>query len=249
MRPAVAAPVVVCRSAIRHGFSKNPSFQPSHQRWCLISPADQGPRSGPPAEPEGHAMLKTLMLAAALGLAGTAAMAQTATQPSTTTPTRSGADRPATTAPAATPAPAATTRPPSSSTSTRRPRPSCVSPRIGEARAKAIIAGRPYRGKDELVRKNILTQGVYDGIQARSSPASAKFSALCSPSPPRRGGFLLGRRFPRPHPHPPLWRGEGDFGVPPIGAAGPGATVTDPAQRGSPPPLGRGEGKGGAFLP
>ena len=38
---------------------------------------------------------------------------------------------------------------------------------IGEARARAIIAGRPYRGKDELVRKNIIPQGVYDGIQAR----------------------------------------------------------------------------------
>jgi DNA uptake protein ComE-like DNA-binding protein len=36
---------------------------------------------------------------------------------------------------------------------------------IGEVRAKAIIAGRPYKGKDELVQKNVLTQGVYDGIK------------------------------------------------------------------------------------
>jgi len=36
---------------------------------------------------------------------------------------------------------------------------------IGEARAAAIIKGRPYKRKDELVQKKILTQGVYDGIK------------------------------------------------------------------------------------
>ncbi len=36
---------------------------------------------------------------------------------------------------------------------------------IGDVRAKAIIAGRPYKGKDELVQKNILTEGVYNGIK------------------------------------------------------------------------------------
>ena len=35
---------------------------------------------------------------------------------------------------------------------------------IGEARAKAIIKGRPYKGKDDLVAKNIIPQGVYDKI-------------------------------------------------------------------------------------
>jgi competence protein ComEA len=42
-----------------------------------------------------------------------------------------------------------------------------VLPGIGPARARDIIAGRPYRGKDELVRRSIIPQGVYDNIQAR----------------------------------------------------------------------------------
>ena len=35
---------------------------------------------------------------------------------------------------------------------------------IGDVRAKAIVKGRPYKGKDELVAKNIIPQGVYDKI-------------------------------------------------------------------------------------
>ena len=38
-------------------------------------------------------------------------------------------------------------------------------PGIGEARAKAIVKGRPYKGKDDLVHKKILTEKVYDGIK------------------------------------------------------------------------------------
>lgn len=36
---------------------------------------------------------------------------------------------------------------------------------IGESRAAAIIKGRPYARKDDLVRKKIVPQSVYDEIK------------------------------------------------------------------------------------
>lgn len=40
-------------------------------------------------------------------------------------------------------------------------------PKIGDVRSAAIIKGRPYKGKDELVSKKILTEDVYNGIKDR----------------------------------------------------------------------------------
>jgi DNA uptake protein ComE-like DNA-binding protein len=40
-------------------------------------------------------------------------------------------------------------------------------PEIGSARADAIIKGRPYRGKNELVDKKIIPQNAYDAIKDR----------------------------------------------------------------------------------
>jgi competence protein ComEA len=38
-------------------------------------------------------------------------------------------------------------------------------PKIGDVRSNAIIKGRPYTGKDELLSRKILPQAVYDGIK------------------------------------------------------------------------------------
>ena len=36
---------------------------------------------------------------------------------------------------------------------------------VGDVRAKAIVAGRPYKGKDELWQKKIIPKGVYNNIK------------------------------------------------------------------------------------
>jgi competence protein ComEA len=38
-------------------------------------------------------------------------------------------------------------------------------PKIGEARAKAIIKGRPYKGKDDLLRKKVISKDAYAAIK------------------------------------------------------------------------------------
>lgn len=40
-------------------------------------------------------------------------------------------------------------------------------PGIGEAYAAKIVKGRPYRGKNELVQRKVLPEGVYEKIRDR----------------------------------------------------------------------------------
>ena len=42
-----------------------------------------------------------------------------------------------------------------------------VLPGVGPARAQAIIKGRPYKSKDELLRKKVIPENVYNGIKDR----------------------------------------------------------------------------------
>ena len=39
-------------------------------------------------------------------------------------------------------------------------------PGVGEARARAIIKARPYKSKDELLRKKLVPENVYEDIKA-----------------------------------------------------------------------------------
>ena len=102
-------------------------------------------------------MKKFITLAAALliGASGAAfAQKQEAPKP---------AAAPAAAKPAAAPAAEAKKEPMDINTASEKELASL--PKIGEARAKAIVKGRPYSGKDDLINKKIIPQDAYDAIK------------------------------------------------------------------------------------
>ena len=107
--------------------------------------------------------VRAALFALALGLAPGLAFAQ-ATQPATGTPPKAP---PAATmpAPAATPAAAPAAKVELLDINSATADQLDALPGIGKAYSAAIIKGRPYKGKDELVQKNILPQKTYDGVK------------------------------------------------------------------------------------
>ena len=105
-------------------------------------------------------------LAVVIGLAAapTLAFAQ-ATAPAT--PARPAAPMAPTTAAPAKPATPAATAPAAALVDINSATKSELDalPGIGSARADAIIKGRPYRGKDELLSKKVIPSNAYDGIK------------------------------------------------------------------------------------
>ena len=115
---------------------------------------------------------KTTAIAAfALMLAPVLAQAQTAS-PSTSAPKAPPASaapaltppKPMTTAPAAAPATGASQSSIIDINTASKEQLDAL-PQIGSVRADAIIKGRPYRAKNELVDKNIIPQNAYEAIK------------------------------------------------------------------------------------
>lgn len=107
----------------------------------------------------------TLAAFTALGLfAATPLMAQS---PAPAPATGGKMAPPAATAPAIKSAPAATTAKPAELIDINHATADQLStlPGIAKARSEAIIKGRPYKGKDELVQKKIIPENVYNDIK------------------------------------------------------------------------------------
>ena len=103
-------------------------------------------------------------VALSLGLAATApSMAQTV-QPVTPASKMAPVAAPKTAAPAATTG-AASAKTDLVDINSATPEALEALPGIGKAYSAAIVKGRPYKGKDELVQKKIVPEKTYDGIK------------------------------------------------------------------------------------
>jgi DNA uptake protein ComE-like DNA-binding protein len=57
---------------------------------------------------------------------------------------------------------------------------------IGDVRAAAIVKGRPYKGKDDLVKKKIIPQSVYNDIKDQIIAKQDTAKAAAKPAEPAK---------------------------------------------------------------
>ena len=109
-----------------------------------------------------------------IGASG-AAFAQKQDAPKPAAAPAAKADAKSVAAPAAAPAAKADAKPVAASAAEAKKEPMDINtasekelaglPKIGEVRAKAIVKGRPYNGKDDLINKKIIPKDAYDAIK------------------------------------------------------------------------------------
>ena len=106
--------------------------------------------------------LSLITLALLLGLSGTA-FAQAKADAPKAAPAAAKAD--AAKAPAKAEAPKADAKKEPMDINSASAKDLATLPKIGDARSKAIVKGRPYNGKDDLINKKIIPQDAYDEIK------------------------------------------------------------------------------------
>ena len=105
--------------------------------------------------------LSSMTLALLLGLSGAAFAQSKADAPKADAPKAA----PAAKAPAKSEAPKADAKKEPMDINSASAKDLATLPKIGEARSKAIVKGRPYNGKDDLINKKIIPQDAYDEIK------------------------------------------------------------------------------------
>ena len=114
--------------------------------------------------------ITTLIAALLIGAAGSAF----AQKQETPKPTAAPVAKPAA-APAAAPAAEAKQEPMDINSASAKEL--ATLPKIGDVRAKAIVKGRPYNGKDDLINKKVIPQDAYDAIKDMIIARQAKKTA------------------------------------------------------------------------
>jgi competence protein ComEA len=109
--------------------------------------------------------LSSITLALLLGLSGAAFAQSKADAPKADAPKAAPAAKADAKAPAKAEAPKADMKKEPMDINSASAKDLATLPKIGDARSKAIVKGRPYNGKDDLINKKIIPQDAYDEIK------------------------------------------------------------------------------------